>query len=382
MNVGALLTVLERFAGRRVLVMGDVVADQYVQGVATRLSREAPVPVVRVQSEELRLGGAANVAHNLAALGADVCLLGVVGADATGAEVLRLARTAGIDVGGVSIKAHRATPRRTRIVAGSDDDAPGDAAAGQQLVRLDHDPAAPIGRLVADALREALDDLFPRIGALAIADYGLGTLTPELTERVRVLAGALGAVVTVDSRFDLGAFRGVTAVTPSEAEAAALCGLRAPLEGDAVAAATALRVRERLEVGCVLLTRGRRGMAVALPGGAVQLLPAGTAPAPAGTTTAAAPTAEARVVDATGAGDTVQATFALALAAGADPLAAAQLANEAAALVVRKPGTATVNSTELFRALCARAPLLAGADDDVPARGNGEPLPPPADGAR
>jgi rfaE bifunctional protein kinase chain/domain len=346
MTSSDLTAIVERFAGRRVLVLGDLVADRYVRGTATRLAREAPVPVVRVESEELRLGGAANVANNLAALGAHVRLLGVVGADATGAELLGLVRAAGIDGSGIAIKAHRKTPVRIRVVAGA---GPDDASA-QQLLRIDHDPVEPIGRQASDALLEALDEHFPRAAALAVADYGLGTLVPEIVDRVCALGGALGAVVTVDARYALGDYAGVTAVTPNEEEAAALVGVRAPLEGDAVAAATALRVRERLGVRCVLLTRGRRGMAVALPGGVVLHLPAA-----AGTDPAAGAAQPAPRSDATGAGDTVQASFALALAAGAEPLAAAELANEAAALVVRKPGTSTVNSTELFRALCARA---------------------------
>ena len=205
MSASRLRAVVERFAGRTVIVVGDLIADEYLFGRPARISREAPVLILRFTEREVSLGGAANAVHNVHALGARVLPVGVVGADAAGDEVMALFRGAGIATDGIVAEAGRRTPVKTRIMAG------GYQATRQQVVRLDREPAGEPNPVTEDALVARLTTLAARADAVIVSDYGYGTVTARVLERVRELARAGGTVVTVDSRYDLPRF---TAVSP------------------------------------------------------------------------------------------------------------------------------------------------------------------------
>ena len=314
---------LPAFARSEVVVVGDFVADEYVFGETERISREAPVLIVRYESSELKAGGAGNAAQNLAALGVKVRALGVVGDDALGTALLDELEGGGIDVGGILRVKGRATEAKTRILAG------GRSTRRQQMIRLDRAsrdplPAAVVRKLAAQAAR-----LGRRAGAVLASDYGSGVNGAEVIEALRRVHQA-GVPVCVDSRYALTQFKGLTMVKPNEVELEAASGLSLGAPNGLERAARALLRKISCEV--LLVTRGRHGMSVFRPGQPpVHLAAHGGLDA----------------VDVTGAGDTVAAAFTAGLAAGGDFLAAARLANVAGALQVQKLGTATVSRSEL-----------------------------------
>jgi rfaE bifunctional protein kinase chain/domain len=319
---------VEAFRHRTVVVVGDLIADEYLFGKPARISREAPVLILRFTEREVLLGGAANAAHNVHALGARVLPVGVVGRDVAGDELLALFHRAGIATDGIVTENGRTTPVKTRIMAG------GYQATRQQVVRLDREPAAEPQPLTEDALVARLGALAGSADAILISDYGYGTVTPRLFERVRAIARHGDAVVSVDSRYQLPRFVGVTAATPNEAELEQLAG--APLDDERGVEKAARTLLERLDARLLLVTRGSRGLALLERDGAASFIPIhGTD----------------EIADVTGAGDTVISTFTLALAAGAVPIDAATLANMAGGIVVMKRGTATVSPAELTQAL-------------------------------
>ncbi len=327
-RLAALAPLLERFPRSRVVVVGDFVADEYVYGETERISREAPVLIVRFERSELAPGGAGNAAQNLAALGVDVRAVGLVGDDALGARLTGVLRAGRVDVKGIQRVRGRATEAKTRILAG------GRSTRRQQMLRVDRtpDPVSPAAerRLVADLRRAAR-------GATAIlaSDYGSGVLSPRVVEALRGLRRQ-GIPVCVDSRYALASFTGLTMLKPNEPELEAATGVRASTPAGLLRAARALQRR----TGCrsLLVTRGRNGMS---------LFEAGRPPVHLDAH------GEKEAVDVTGAGDTVAATYAAAIASGAEPVDAMRLANVAAALVVQKPGTATVDRAEIRRELRA-----------------------------
>jgi rfaE bifunctional protein kinase chain/domain len=288
------------------------------------------VVVLRFSGRQVRLGGAANAAHNARALGAEVVVVGALGADATGAEMRALLAGAGIAADGLVEGAGRMTPVKTRIVAG------GHPSTFQQVVRLDREPDRPLDPGVEEALVARLSALAPGAHAFVISDYGYGTVTPRVYEAVRALAARTGAVVTVDSRYDLDRFRGATAVAPNEPEVEALTGME--LTDDRSVDKAGRLVLDRIDARYLLMTRGSRGMALFERDGPVTMLPIhGTD----------------EIADVTGAGDTVISAFTVAMAAGCPVAEAAALANIAGGLVVMKRGTATVSAAELAAAVRA-----------------------------
>ena len=322
--------VVSAFGARRVIVVGDLIADEYLYGKPTRVSREAPVVILRFTGREVRLGGAANAAHNARALGAEVVPVGVLGVDEAGAEVRALLAGTGIALDGLVPSAGRITPVKTRIVAG------GHPSTFQQVVRLDREPEPELDPGGEDALLARLSALGARADAFLVSDYGYGTVTPRVFDLVRTLATRAGAVVTVDSRYDLPRFRGVTAATPNEPEVEALSGME--LHDDRSVDKAGRLVLDRLDARYLLVTRGSRGMALFERDGPVTFLPIhGTD----------------EIADVTGAGDTVIAAFTVALAAGCPAAEAAALANVAGGLVVLKRGTATASGAELAAAVRA-----------------------------
>ena len=313
--------------GRRVLVVGDFVADHYIYGQTDRVSREAPVLVVRYEQSEVKLGGGANVAANAASLGGRVTAVGVLGPDEPGRALREAFRAAGIRV-----RAPRApglsTETKTRILAG------GINTTRQQMLRLDRTASGPLPPRARAELASAIREAAEGADAVVVSDYGAG-VTCEETLRVLAELAVQGMPVCVDSRYALDRFRGFTVCKPNEPELSALTGVAIQDEASLLramrAAARALRCR------ALVATRGRNGMAV-WDGRSLELLPVYGA---------------AEAVDVTGAGDTVIAALALGLAAGGSVLEAAQLANVAGGLVVMKPGTATVSHAELLAGVAA-----------------------------
>ena len=314
---------IERFAGRRLLVLGDVMLDHYLWGRCERISPEAPVPVVDVQRESSSLGGAGNVAANLAALGAEPVLVGVMGDDPHAQKMLDAFAERGVDTRALVRDPGRPTTFKTRILA-----------QGQQVVRADWESRAEVeGPALHDVL-EALAREIPRCEALVISDYGKGVVTRPVLEHAMSLARERGVPVAVDPKEShIDAYHGVSILTPNQLEAGYVMGRRIVDEASLMEVGWGLR--ERLDAECALITRGADGMSLFEKGGRYTHLP----------------TVAREVIDVTGAGDTVVSVVALALAAGADYPEACYLANHAAGVVIREVGTASCSATQLRASL-------------------------------
>ncbi len=311
--------VLERFAGRRVLVVGDVMLDRYLWGSVNRISPEAPVPIVEVTGETLRLGGAANVAANVQALGGEAMIIGAIGDDRPGVELCTALTEQGIPGDTLVVDPRRRTTQKTRIIAHH-----------QQVVRADQEDTAPLAAAVAAAVRERVESALPGSGAMIISDYGKGVISREFLDAVLSRAHDLGVPVCVDpkeSHFD--AYRQVSVITPNLAEAGNAYGRR--IVDETVLEEVGFGLLSRLGCPAVLITRGDQGMSLfELPAEHTHF-----------------PTVAQEVYDVTGAGDTVVAALAMALAAGGDPKVAAHIANHAAGLVIRELGTASTTVTAI-----------------------------------
>ncbi len=318
---------VDALSSRRVVVWGDLVADRFLLGSTTRVSREAPALVLRYEGENVRPGAAGNAAINAAALGAQVAVFGYVGTDDAGERLSSALAEAGIDVAGVHRRTDGSTPVKTRVMAG------GSHTVRQQILRIDDEQAWPPGG--EGAATERLIAELAKADALLVSDYGLGTVSPTQYEELRAAAVAAEVPVTVDSRHRLLDFAGATAVTPNQTEAESVLRVELGQDRDAVERAGATLL-DRLDCENVLITRGSQGMAVFQRDQKPVHLPIhGTD----------------EIADVTGAGDTVIATLTLALAAGAEVVPAARLATVAAGLVVLKHGTASVPHAELVAAL-------------------------------
>ncbi len=318
---------VEAFRDRRVVVWGDLVADRFLLGSTTRVSREAPALVLRYEGEDVRPGAAGNAALNVAALGADVAVFGQVGNDDAGRRLSSDLADAGIDISGVNRRDDGSTPVKTRIMAG------GSHTVRQQILRIDDEhvwqPSTDI-----DAIKRLTAKL-TNTDALLVSDYGLGTVSPAAYAELRAAAGVANIPVTVDSRHRLLDFRGATAVTPNESEVEGVLHIHLDDDRKAIERAGS-ELLDRLGCDNVLITRGSQGMAVFQKHQPPVHLPIhGTD----------------QIADVTGAGDTVIATLTLAFAAGADVVTGAWLATVAAGLVVLKHGTATISHSELVAAL-------------------------------
>ncbi len=322
-SLSALAPLLDAFRRAAVVVVGDFVADEYVYGETERVSREAPVLIVRYESAELKAGCAGNAALNLAALGAEVRAVGVVGDDVLGAALAGALERGGVDVSGLLRVAGRPTETKTRVLAG------GRSTRRQQMLRIDRSPTEPLPARVERALVREVGRAARRAQAVLASDYGSGAIGPPVQDALRRLRRK-GLRVCADSRYALRSFTGFTMVKPNEVELEAASGMSVSGPGGLERAARSLL--RRLGAEMLLVTRGRNGMSLFRAG-----LPPVHVPAHG----------LRDAVDVTGAGDTVAAAFCAGLAAGADPVDAARLANVAGALVVTKPGTAVVTREEL-----------------------------------
>ena len=327
--------IVEAFPKVTVTVLGDLVADEFVFGEISRVSREAPVLILKHHDRKVVPGGGANAIYNLADLGVTVLPVGVVGDDEPGKLLLRAFRHKRIPVSGVLKDKSYTTVTKTRILAGFAH------TAGQQVVRLDREPAEGPNPHLRRELVLAAREYGRASDALLISDYGYGAATPALLNAVREKRGLDKVPVTLDSRHRMLEFSGITAATPNEAEVEGMLGIRIGNEWTRLAAAGAQIVRE-MKLQSLLITRGKDGM-VAFPHRhrPVDIPIFGSD----------------EVADVTGAGDTVIATFTAALAAGASTEEAAHLANYAGGIVVMKRGTATVSQQELLQALDKAAPV-------------------------
>ncbi len=326
---------IERMAGLKLLVIGDVMLDHFIYGSVERISPEAPIPVLKVEREARMLGGAGNVARNATALGGRVSLIATVGDDEAGRAVMHLVGAEGQLSGSLLVLPARPTTVKMRFVA-----------QGQQLLRSDHEDCAPITSDIERRLLEAIDSEVREADAVVISDYAKGTISPRIAQRAIDAARKAGKPVIVDTKTsDIQAFRGANLLTPNARELSALTGL--PVQSDLDVETASAKLIGDLQLSGVVVTRAERGMSVIAQGGKALHL-----------------AAEAReVFDVSGAGDTVLATLALALGAGAPLGEAATLANVAAGIVVGKSGTAVVEADELLRVL--RASELASTHDKI-----------------
>jgi rfaE bifunctional protein kinase chain/domain len=326
-----LAAIVRRFPQCKIVVIGDAVADQFLYGEITRVSREAPVFILRHEQTVTAPGGAANCAANLAALGARAEIIGVVGRDEAGRALLDKLREAGVGCKGVVTVTGQRTTTKVRILAGQVH------STRQQVIRIDYETEPLRDEKVRDELRTRLREEAEDADAVIISDYNYGVADAVMAAAVREATQARGIPVLVDSRFRLSHFNDFTSATPNEDEVEQLLG--GQLTETAKLEAAGVELRERLGYHALLVTRGNRGM---------MLLERGAHPLHIEAVGAREP------VDVTGAGDTVIATYTLALASGAGFPEAAHLANHAGGLVVMKRGTASVNRQELLSSVLRR----------------------------
>ncbi len=323
MNATDARTLVSRLAGRRVLIVGDVMLDHFLFGDVERISPEAPVPVVRFEREEYRLGGAANVAHNVHALGALPILVGVVGRDEAADRLASEVAALGIPRDGLVAAPDRCTTRKLRVVT----------RRNQQVSRIDYEADGTIEGETEQAVLDRVERELERAGAVVISDYLKGVVSRRVASQTIALASRRHVPVLVDPKVPhVDYYAGATLVTPNHHEAEAVTLMRIRTDEDARRAARAFK--ERVRSAGVLITRGEHGMWL-LEGDRDHPLPA---------------TAR-EVSDVTGAGDTVVATIAAAIAAGAPMPDAAWLANRAAGIVVAKFGASVVTPGELVAAI-------------------------------
>jgi D-beta-D-heptose 7-phosphate kinase/D-beta-D-heptose 1-phosphate adenosyltransferase len=318
-----LLPLLDQFARRRVLVIGDALLDHYVSGVARRISVEAPVPILHAREDSWNPGGAANVVQNLAAMGARVTFVATVGEDEAGARLQKLLG----DLPGVEplllADPTRPTPLKTRFVA-----------QNQQMLRVDREDPGPPSPKVAARLVTTLRKAIPRCDGVIVSDYAKGLLQPDLLEELMAIAHASGREVLVDPKgTDYRRYRGATLITPNDREAREATGLPASTDEEVTRAAAALRRLVGAPVVCI--TRGAHGIAVFPRRGKPAFIPA----------------RRHEVYDTTGAGDTTMALLALARFSGASFVESAELGNIAAGIVVTRPGVAVPTVEELRQEL-------------------------------
>jgi rfaE bifunctional protein kinase chain/domain len=315
-----LAKIIDRFPKTRVLVVGDVVMDHYVWGSVSRISPEAPVPVVNVTRETVLLGGAANVVNNIRSLGGEVGICGVIGHDEAGKQLQHLLHTQGIRTDGLIVEPSRPTTIKTRVIAHH-----------QQVVRFDRETKEGISR---ETHRRIFDHVTEQAGkgleAIIISDYCKGVVTQGIVRDIVRLAKKRGIIVSVDPKVShFGIYSGVTILTPNTKEAS--LGSRIEIEDEESLLRAGRGLLKRLSCAAVLITRGEHGMSLFEKGGRITHIP----------------TVAREVFDVTGAGDTVISTLTLAMAAGAKISDAAKLSNYAAGIVVGVVGTATVSPEQL-----------------------------------
>lgn len=303
---------IDKFIGSRILVIGDIIVDEFIWGKVERVSPEAPVPIVNIERESLMLGGAGNVAHNIISLGGNATVCGVIGSDSTGWRLREMLINASSPTDYIIIDEGRPTTVKTRVVAHS-----------QQVVRVDREITDPINSNYTKKILEALTDQLPVIHAVIVADYGKGVVTQELMDGIRSIISD-DLILAIDPKVqNIDLYKRATLITPNSYEAKLMTGTNDIEEAGQL-------LLNKLECELVLITRGEKGMTLFKDDQTIQI-----------------PTIARKVFDVSGAGDTVISTFTLSLVAGLDPEQAAILANIAAGLVVAEVGTAAISTTRL-----------------------------------
>jgi len=308
------------FKDASVLVIGDLILDEFLWGEVSRISPEAPVPVVWVKRESFMPGGASNVANNLRSLGAKVRVAGVIGDDERGAILKGELERSGIDTAGILVDESRPTTLKTRVVAHH-----------QQVVRIDREKIEHLGAGLLSKMLKIIEEAVKKADAVIIEDYGKGVITPALLEKVVPLAKKHGKIISVDPKEEhFKYYKGISVITPNNHEASKAVGFSIKDEAGLEKAGNILLNKLRCKIA--LITLGENGMAVFQRSKPMKRIP----------------TAAQEVFDVSGAGDTVIASYTLALASGADPILAAHIANFAAGIVVGKVGIAVVTPQELL----------------------------------
>lgn len=315
---------------KNIMVIGDMIADSYLEGQISRISREAPVLILEHKGEKVVPGGAANVVNNAAALGGKVYAVGVLGDDLPGNLLVKELLRAGANTTGLFVDSTRPTISKQRIMAG------GLATVRQQVVRIDRESKEPLAIATEENLLNYIKEKIPSMAAVVLSDYGCQTVTPKIRENVIGLCNERGIPCMVDSRYDILSYPHIGFVKQNESEAAAALGMEMILPEQFREAGQ--KLLSILQARCVLITRGADGMTLFEQNGQVTHIPV---------------TNVSEVYDVSGAGDTVVVTMMLAVAAGAAPSVAACIANYAAGVVVRKSGTATTTPQELKNAIGA-----------------------------
>jgi D-beta-D-heptose 7-phosphate kinase/D-beta-D-heptose 1-phosphate adenosyltransferase len=317
-----LCRIVDRFLTARILVVGDLMLDHYVWGNVSRISPEAPVPVVSVTRENMLLGAATNVVNNIHSLGGNVSLCGVIGRDDAGRQLIQMLGTEGIGTDGLIVEEGRPTTIKTRVIAHS-----------QQVVRFDRETKNGIRPETHDRIFEFVKrKVNEGLDALVLSDYSKGVITKELVKDIVTLARKKDVIVSVDPKVNhFGMYSGVTILTPNTKEAS--IGSKIDIEDDKSLMKAGTLLLKQLKCGAVLITRGENGMSLFERSGRITHIP----------------TEAQEVFDVTGAGDTVISTLTLAMAAGANLVDAARISNYAAGIVVGVVGTGTVKPKELKR---------------------------------
>ncbi len=321
---------VEKFPSCRIAVIGDLIADEYVTGRPVRLSREAPIPILRYESTRIVPGGAANTVNNAAVLGATVLPLGIVGRDSMGAELVRLLKAAGADAAGIIEDPGMETVVKTRILGGDVN------TVRQQVARIDRDAGFAPSAKGRASLDEALTAAVERIDVLVVSDYGYRTVSEGTAGLIRRFSRKIRIIV--DSHDRIAEFKGAYGAVPNESEAATLAALPINCQADALRAGE--KIMAQMGFGFLLMTRGNQGMVLFEPGYVPRVIPI---------------SGSNDITDVSGAGDTVTALVALGLSSGASAYDTAQIANHGAGVVVMKRGTATVSRAELLGAIAKRA---------------------------
>jgi len=314
-----LKSIISGFSRARIMVIGDLILDEFIWGKVSRISPEAPIPVVEVSNESFMPGGAANVACNIRALGGEVTLVGLIGGDARGKTLSSLLKKKGVNINGLITTPERPTTLKTRIIAHQ-----------QQMVRVDKEIAEPINNKLLDKTLSVIKKLSKNVDAFLIEDYGKGIIVPALIKEVVKIAKKKKLVVTVDPKENhINYYKGVTAITPNQFEAAGAIGVN--IKDERSLRSAGRKLLAALKLKSVLITLGENGMCLFQDNGRVTHIP----------------TRAKEVFDVSGAGDTVIGAFTLSLAVGADMEEAAHLSNYAAGIVVGKVGVAVVTRSDL-----------------------------------
>ena len=319
---------LKNFSKINILIIGDMVADVYLKGNISRVSREAPVLVLEHAGEKVVPGGAANVVHNVATLGGQAFAVGLIGADKAGSGLRDILNGKNVETTGLIAEENRPTITKTRIIAG------GSATVSQQIVRIDQEMKSTMLINTEKRLINILEKVIDKIDAVVLSDYGSGMLSDKIRSFIIESCQEKNIKTIVDSRYDILKFEGVSFVKQNEAEAAKAVGFELTSE-DAVVTAGKILL-EKLQAEGIIISRGEQGMSLIQDNGEIHHIPV---------------VDKSEVFDVSGAGDTAVAAFILAIASGAKPVEATKIANFAAGIAVRKLGTATVSNEELKEVL-------------------------------